>query len=361
MEQLSKEASQAKNEMLNRYCFLYENSFFILAQIAKEHEKDFKDLSNDIKSILDISFDNQILYDRERKYITLSMFHLLEEYMFGPYRCNKTELEKVVSDMKYRPSVYLKLKNDFIFQDSKIGVNRKDISMRILLELMSSFIKSQSSSKTVFVERCYDGLRSISVRGIYKDLTISVSDIKLKSNCLDSYFYINKYQNIGFGKQEISDFLPGYSLPVLSDKTLVSSNSFLFALRRLQAKPDLKDSRDIYFKYHEEIPWDSQAVCETKKDNIKRSSSIKPCNKSFYLNEEDIFYAKESFLQICPYCGYIVNIDGKIKSFDVRRRIEFRDYQDETLLLKRNILSELISLGGLDKANILVKSRNRRG
>ena len=57
MEQLSKEASQAKNEMLNRYCFLYENSFFILAQIAKEHEKDFKDLSNDIKSILDISFD----------------------------------------------------------------------------------------------------------------------------------------------------------------------------------------------------------------------------------------------------------------------------------------------------------------
>lgn len=353
MEKDSDEVSLAEEEIIRRYCFLYENSFFILMQILFEHQHDLKDVCKDIENITGLSLFNQIPYDRNEKFSNhISMFHLVEEYMLGDYRFRKTELERIVNDMRYRPSVYLKAKMDYIFTDKKYGINKKDISMQVLLELMGDFIKSQNGY-TAIIER---GRHRIIYKGGSGKVLLNVADKKNKAKGLDVFFDICKYKNDSNSKK-YERIISNHQMSDLSNRSLVMYNEFLFALRRISFADKNKVVQDIYLEYHDELPYDLESVCEEKKDNIERVV-LQSCGNRFYINEDRIFYYKDNYLHLCPKCGYVVNVGKKIFSDGVKKRIEDRCFDDKNILYKQNKLSELISLGGLTTVKSLIKSRS---
>lgn len=345
--------------LINKYNFLYKNAPLILAQIMYEHESSKPVLCKDIGDLVGIDLTNQHPYDRgyicDMKH--LSIFHLVEEYMFG----EGDELVSLFNKIKGSPSAYLKVKDDFFLKDSNVGVNRKDEAVLVLLELMRSFIFNQTYDKTIIVRRKNDdNYYERHIDSLYFPFVgENVTDIERsrKKSVLDEYFRLSKYRNLGYGKKEIPFLLPNYQLPIISEFSLVGTNDFLKTIWELEGKLTFDEIREVYFSHHEEIPWDTKVICEEKKDRIKREDGVTPCGSTLYLEEENIFYRDESFFMICPKCGYMVNIDGLIESSEIRRRIEFKYWGDKFILRKQDILAELVKLDGIDKAKSLVKER----
>lgn len=352
-----------RRKLIGRYNFLYDNAPLILAQIMYEHQKSKPALCRDIGELIGIDLNNQMPY--ERNYICdnihLSIFHLLEEYMFSGEHYQDADLVNLFNTIRYSPSAYLKVKEDFFLKDIKVGVNHKDIAILVLLELMRSFIFNQEYEKTVLVSRLDNVNRYEKTLDpaylLFANEYVTDTEKSRKKAALDEYFRLSKYRNLGFTSKEVPFLLPNYQLPVISDFSLVGTNKFLKAIWDLSGKLTFDEIREVYFSHHEEIPWDTKTICEEKKDKIERVEGIKPCGSTLYLEEDNIFYRDESFFMICPKCGYMVNIDGLIDNKEIRRRIEFKYWGDKFILRKQAILSELVSLEGIDKAKSLVKER----
>lgn len=348
-----------RKRLIDRYNFLYNNAPLILAQIMYEHKTSKPTLCSDIGDLVGINLTNQHPYDRG--YICdmthLSIFHLVEEYMFG----EGDELVSLINKIKCSSIAYLEVKDDFFLKDSKVGVNRKDMAVLVLLELMRSFIFNQGYEKTIIVRRKNDdNYYERHIDSLYlpfKGENVTDMERSRKKSALDEYFRLSKYRNLGYGKKEVPFLLPNYQLPIISEFSLVGTNEFLKTIWELEGKLTFDEIREVYFSHHEEIPWDTKVVCEEKKDKIKRDKGSLPCGSTLYLEEENIFYRDESFFMICPKCGYMVNIDGLIDNREIRRRIEFKYWGDKFILRKQDILSELVKLDGIDKAKSLVKER----
>ena len=61
--------------------------------------------------------------------------------------------------------------------------------------------------------------------------------------------------------------------------------------------------------------------------------------KNFVIKEEEIFVNPDDklyrYYQLCPHCGYIVNIPKKILSDGIKKRIEERCKKDDKLFKKK--------------------------
>lgn len=83
-----------------------------------------------------------------------------------------------------------------------------------------------------------------------------------------------------------------------------------------------------------------------------RPENTNPCEKSFLIKENEIFINPNDTLyryyQVCPHCGFIVNIPKEILSDKIKQRIEERCKKDNKLFRKMILYSELFSL---DKAS----------
>ena len=60
-----------------------------------------------------------------------------------------------------------------------------------------------------------------------------------------------------------------------------------------------------------------------------------------FINPDDRLYR---YYQVCPHCGYIVNIPKEILSDGIKKRIEDRCSKDDKLFRKMYLYSELFSL-----------------
>jgi len=355
MSKVDPRISSAEKIMMKRYAFLYENSNFILAQILYEHRKYLKEMCDDITRVTGIYldyFDNELHYKRTGDFVNhLSMFQLIEEYMFGDYHGHKTELERILLEMRIHTEKYSHIKNHFWFYDDK-RTHFKDTTTQVLLELMRDFVKNQGTN-TVVVER---GIGGLHYYGGNSTFTVSVADLKEKVRTIDKYLDINSFRNnSNQNRQRLLS--SSHKFPVISNKTLVISNNFLYDTRSLVFDENNESVRDFYFSCHDEIPFDLEGICRETKDDIERVV-IKPCKENFRINEDAIFYAKDSYLQMCSRCGYIVNVSDSLDNEEVKRRIRNRYIYDQNILYKNNKLSELVSLGGVNDFKRLVKSRN---
>ena len=81
---------------------------------------------------------------------------------------------------------------------------------------------------------------------------------------------------------------------------------------------------------------------------LYRPENTEPCGKNFCINEKEIFIRPDDssyrFFQLCPHCGYIVNIPKEILSEGIQKRIEDRCSKDDRLFRKMFLYSELFSL-----------------
>lgn len=351
-----------KYSLINRYNYLYKYAAFVLAQLIYEHKNDLPGLCEDVTRITGIDISNDTFFDRQYVFNSknLSIFHLVEEFLFSDQYYEDTELFKLIENIKISvPSVYDSVRNDFLITDKNVGVNKKDIAMQVLLELMRSHIFNQDYKTTSVVRRVHnDYERHIDLSFLpFVGENVTSIDKGYKQAALDQYLSICCYRNSGYGKRNISNLLVNYQLPGIRERSLIGNNKFLKAIWDLDGKLTFDEIRDIYFSTHLEIPWDTKTTCMEKEDKIDRDTNIKPCGSTIYLEEENIFYRDESFFMICPKCGYMVNIDGLIDNREIRRRIEFKYWGDKFILRKQSIISELISIDGFDKAKNLVKER----
>ena len=107
------------------------------------------------------------------------------------------------------------------------------------------------------------------------------------------------------------------------------------------------------------MPCDLEITCDLEEEYVKtmietrlyRPEHTEPCGENFIVKEEEIFVNSSDrlyrYYQLCPHCGYIVNIPKEILSEGIKQRIEDRCSKDDKLFRKMFLYSELFSLDRL--------------
>ena len=102
-----------------------------------------------------------------------------------------------------------------------------------------------------------------------------------------------------------------------------------------------------------------EIACELEEEYVKimietrlyRPEHTEPCGEIFIVKEEEIFVNPSDrlyrYYQLCPHCGYIVNIPKEVLSEGIKQRIEDRCSKDDKLFRKMFLYSELFSLDRL--------------
>ena len=352
-----KSYKDAKNVLMDRFKFLYKNAPFILAEIQAEHFDEYPALCEDIKKLTGIDGRKLGPFNRSCNPDNITVpytFLLVEEYLFCDYRDTKTELEIYIENMyKYPSGIVGLLIDEFHLNDVDYGETKKDIAVCVLLELVRSLLCNQNANTLVRT-------RTVDNDMIYRNGSCSILDFDIgyKKNCLDEYLRLARYRNRIFRFEDEKVLLPNYRLNKLSNISLVDTNVFLVNISDCNLSYD--EISSVYFSSHKEIPCDTETVCKKSNDLVSRDINSFSCGSKFYVNEESVFSLVGEVLQLCPKCGYLVNVSDKV-SPEVRRRIEARDSLDADVLRKRLLLSELIKIGGMEEAKKLVKKRNNDG
>ena len=94
---------------------------------------------------------------------------------------------------------------------------------------------------------------------------------------------------------------------------------------------------------HDELPWNLKIMCSDD-SSFERPKGTKPCFSNLNVREENVFMLGNYFYNICPNCGYIVNVTDSLVNSKVRERIALRCSEDIHNSKKNLLFSELISL-----------------
>lgn len=322
-----------KEELINRYMYLYENASYILAPFMEEKENNRKNKKGNPIS------NSSIRLNHLDKKMCLS----LEEFMFSDKKYSDTFLYKYIESNKkneeYLEEVYEGLK--LLEKENKrrnLDVFRIKLDMSEILNQIRSFINGQSSN------------------GRNKNL-------KLKA--LDEYFKINRYANDGHiytsGYATTShDFIhcPICHIGITQDmidfrsfKNIGLKNTNFINYLAYDGNKNSEngsilsedEKQEIYLHFHDEIPWNLDIYCN-EDGNLTRPINTYPCEEKFFIREEEIFTNGDEFYQLCPHCGYIVRIPAVFLSDGVKNRIKDRCSKDNNLFRKMYLYSELFSL-----------------
>lgn len=317
---------RAKLEMVKRYKYLYENAYFILAPIYKQREKYLKtDELNNINSI----FEEFLLSDKPMEESLL--YQIMEKN-----RENKEYLNKVKKGLEL-------LEKDNA--DKEYEILKSKFSIREILKITVDYIEEQSGD---------------------------LKNKKRKLYILDQYCKIARYRNNGKiytsgRKLDLHDSW-SISVPLQNKKPTrkiedvgVKNNSFISAILSISCYEynfsifTEKEKQQIYLEYHDELPCDLEITCDLEEcllleedTRLQRPENTKPCGHNFVISEKEIFINPNNklyrYYQICPHCGYMVNIPKEILSEGIKQRIEEQCSKDDNLFRKMFLYSELFSL-----------------
>ncbi len=322
------------------YCYLYENPPYILYFIVNDLKDD--NFSEEVKERIGFDFrDEYFLPKRDIK--SLVVFELLEDMILGNDFKHKNVLETVVNQLRNYNSISEAFDKEFDFS-SNIGTSKYDECMRLLVDIVYSFVDSQNVSTKVY-QKTHSGC--IPVPSFYNssiERKIDTFEINSKKRALDSYYKVLSYRNCMGGGVSIKDKGINYEFPI-PERTLVSSNLYVKALQSFFGINDITKSfeKSIYFKLHDELPWMNNCICNSI-HGVEEG-----CGADFRVKEEDIFYRDDKFNVICPCCGAICTtgiMPGKFKD-RIEERIKKRFVDDKFFDRKISLLSELYSMGSI--------------
>ena len=329
----------AKEELIRRYRYLYKNASFILAPfLCEESEEDNVDWEDYKETVvyLDISILDDINF-------------WLEEFLFSDLKIEETTLYRINKNNK-RDRVYLedvkrglellrKLNNSRLY-------NKESLSVLNILNFVNNYILEQSGD---------------------------LDNKKNKLRVLDEYYRIARYKNDGVirtngRERNLHNYDSGeVSLyrrkPVRSKNDIgIIENDFIRTIvnaprneKNLSIFTE-KEKQKIYLDYHDELPCDLKITCSLEAEyvvtmietRLERPENTSFCGEQFIVREEEIFVDPDDplyrYYQLCPHCGYMVNIPKEILSKGVRKRIEDRCSGDEMLFRKMYLYSELFCL-----------------
>lgn len=337
---------EVKQELIKRYKFIYENALFILAPYMEEMENtEYKEL--DVKSFIYLkTLPNELLLLIES--FLLSDIKMEESNLYSFVETNKNDTKYL---KQYKKGLeLLERKNE----QCKYEILKLNLNCRYLLELVYTFIERQSGdtknrdNKLLVIDEYarinrYKNDGNVWVSGIYQIF----KDI---NNC-------NNYNYSGIMLKESGKFT--------RDKNDVGlrSTSFIKYVSNMKNHYEYnysmlteEEKQKIYLEYHDELPCDLQIKCDLEvfdtsiqcEKRLIRPNNTKPCSEFFNIKEENIFVNWDSqlhrYYQICPHCGFIVNIPDNILSEGIKKRVEKRCKKDPMLFRKMYLYSELYSL-----------------
>ena len=344
---------QAKQELVRRYKYLYENAYFILAPYMYEQsDEEFeKNVARDIKEY------GRALINEPMIYLNINTLDnvnsMFEEFLLSNANIEDTELYKFV-ESKREDKEYL-------------GQVKKGLEL----------VERKNVGRTGFLKESLDIWKILNKTWDYiSEQSGDLKNKKNKLNVLDEYYRIARYQNNGkiytsgrdLNLHDVSSIVvPLYKREPFRDKKDrgIIKNPFISVLANA---PRYKDScsiftesekQQIYLQYHDELPCDLEITCELEEEYIQtmietrlyRPEHTEPCGENFVVKEEEIFVNPSDrlyrYYQLCPHCGYIVNIPKEILSEGIKQRIEDRCSKDDKLFRKMFLYSELFSLDRL--------------
>lgn len=316
---------ESKNELIKRYMFLNENIEFIL--LAYMIEKD-------TKIYLDIDPD---------------MIKIIEDFMFSSDKMEESILYILIQDLKVDKDFLLRV------EEGKKLLEKKNNN--------SKYLKENLDLNNIF-----------SRIGRYIDE--QSGDLKNKKNkllVLDEYFRLFRYKNDGkiYTSGRYLDLHDCSSISVelgnnnptrdISDIG-TTQNEFVDSIVNLPKYQYNKsiftedEKQEVYLQTHKELPYYLEITCDLENEYIQtmidsrlyRPENTNPCHESFRVNSQEIFINPEDklyrYYQLCPHCGYIVNIPKEIIPEYTKQQIEERCKKDPFLFRKKYLQSELISL-----------------
>lgn len=308
-----------KEELKKRYCYIFENTLYILAPYLykkSEFSEEIKISKMDIDSLM-----------------------VIEEILLSDCSYEKTigyqRLEELKKDIKYLKRVNNGLK--LISSYNKIKLNCLDIFSQIYEFIDNQGIDLESKLKKLNVIDEYCRISRFT-----NDGKIWTSGYKI--NCKDAV--LHKVNNIQ------SNYLKNNRKIEYNG---IVKNDFieLFSTYNISLSEDEK--KEIYFKYHDEIPYNTNVFCRYERaPETLRPDITKPCRSEFKVNEEEIFSDGNSFYQLCPNCGFIVKIDGNLLSQGVKERILTKMYKKDYKIAY--LTSELMALKKEKESKIKIKT-----
>ncbi len=313
----------AKQEIIKRYKYLYENSFLMLSTFVKNDK------------------DNRLTIN-----VTDEFNSLLEEFLLTDKKMENTTLYKWTEDKKKDKEYLEKIKKIAILLDEhNKGKSYFKTSLDIwkILDVAGNYIENQSGD-------------------------LNNKERKLK--VLDEYYRIARYKNDGriltsgrnLNLHDCNSLLiPRKKVPIRDKKDVgIKENPFILAISNAPRYEDNnsifteKEKQKVYLEYNDELPCDLEIPCSYLEENLSDSETIErpsntfPCGENFTIKEEEIFVNPSSrhnrYYEVCPNCGFIVNIPSEIIPEKVKEKIEKRCLEDDNLLRKMILYSELLSL-----------------
>ena len=352
------EKEQIKQELINRYKYIYENTAYILAPYMYEQTKEERDKLNEKfrkenKNHPCISNDLSIYLKELPSELLLD----LESFLLSDIPFSQSKLYIELEEKKKNPEFLEKVKNGLALVEKN---NLEYTTSALQLDSWKLLAK---------------------VRGFINEQSGDLKNKKNKLIALDEYFRISRYKNedkvwtSGFSINfvDISNYSNFNYSAIISKKARIPSRSkddiglkkgdFIKFISNERNHYDNNHSvlteqekQDIYLSFHDELPWNLEKTCELEEEYIPlitdfrlaRPEHTEPCGNIFYIDEEEIFINPNHpiyrYYQICPHCGYIVNIPNEILSDGIKKRIEERCMEDSNLFRKMFLYSELFSL-----------------
>lgn len=326
---------EIKQELIQRYKFIYENALFILAPYMHENTP----YNKNIKSSIYLNVLPQ------------ELLLLIESFLLSDINMEESELYKFVENNKSNTEYLKQYKKGLELLERKnkqyeYEVLKLNLNCRYLLELIYIFIERQSrdtknrDNKLLVIDEYarinrYKNDGKIWTSGVNQ----TFRDISNYTNYNCSIVMLNNNERIMRDKNDIG-LKRGLFIKYISD----FNNHYEYNYSILTEE----EKQKIYLEYHDELPWDLEIKCMFDNDNLERPYNTNPCLNFFNIKEEDIFINPNSkeygYYQVCPQCGFIVNVPDNILSEGIKKRIEDRCKEDPMLFRKMYLYSELYSL-----------------
>lgn len=342
---------QAKQELVRRYRYLYENAYFILAPFMYEQtEEEFKKRTDEyLKKYNDRILKKPLIYLNINRLDNINS--LFEEFLLSDNPMEKSSLYQMVESKRNDKDYLDKVKKGLMLvekdnEDVKYNMFKTKLSIWEVLGKVSDYVEEQSGD---------------------------LKNKERKLYVLDQYYRIARYQNNGkiytsgrnLNLHDVSSLvIPIHEREPFRDKKDigVTKNAFITTIAKAPYYIDNLsiftegEKQQIYLDYHDELPWDLEIACELEEEYVKtmmetrlhRPENTTCCGKNFTIKEDEIFVNPNDnlyrYYQLCPHCGYIVNIPKEILSDGIKKRIEDRCQKDDKLFRKMYLYSELFSL-----------------
>ena len=350
------ELENAKKELVRRYKYLYENAYFILAPYMYEQtEEEFKKITDEYLE----KYGNRILkepliYLRINKLDSINS--LFEEFLLSNRPLEESSLYQMVESKRTNNDYLDKVKNGLNLIEKANRGKKRD-------ELLACYFEEKLSIWEILCK----------VSDYIEEQSGDLYNKERKLYVLDQYFRIARYKNNGkiytsgrkLNLHDVSSMVLDLRerVPLRDKKDIgITNNSFISIISTAPYYEDNfsifteNEKQQIYLEYHDELPYDLEITCGIEEEYVEtmidtrlcRPDNTLACGENFVIKEEEIFVDPSDkiyrYYQLCPNCGYMVNIPKEILSEGIKKRIEDRCSKDDKLFRKMFLYSELFSL-----------------